>query len=79
VILKSSVTNGTGIHIDGTGEFVNESSVEPDHVAMLDADDIAAAILAAAQVTPIHSDVRKVNGVTVAGTGVPDTDPWRPA
>jgi hypothetical protein len=43
------------------------------------ASDIAAAILAAAQITPIHSNVKKVNDVTVVGTGVPTTDPWRPA
>jgi hypothetical protein len=54
------------------------------------AADIAAAILAAAQITPIHSNIKKVNDVTVAGSGVPPTfnsegvmtdpgDPWRPA
>ena len=53
------------------------------------AADIAAAVLAMAQVTPIHSDVRKVNGDTIIGHGVPPTydntgtmtnpgDPWRP-
>ena len=54
------------------------------------ASDIAAAILALAQLTPIHSDVRKVNGDTIIGHGIPPTydntgtmtapgDPWRPA
>ena len=54
------------------------------------AAEIAAAILAAAQITPIHSDVRKVNGDTITGHGIPPTydntgtmttpgDPWRPA
>ena len=54
------------------------------------AAEIAAAILAAAQITPIHSDVRKVNGDTIIGHGIPPTydntgtmttpgDPWRPA
>ena len=54
------------------------------------AADIAAAILALAQLTPIHSDVRKVNGDTIIGHGIPPTydntgtmttpgDPWRPA
>ena len=54
------------------------------------AADIAAAILALAQATPIHSDVRKVNGDTITGHGIPPTydntgtmtdpgDPWRPA
>lgn len=53
------------------------------------AADIAAAVLAMAQVTPIHSDVRKVNGDTIIGHGIPPTydntgtmtdpgDPWRP-
>ena len=54
------------------------------------AADIAAAVLALAQLTPIHSDVRKVNGDTIIGHGIPPTydntgtmtapgDPWRPA
>jgi hypothetical protein len=42
------------------------------------AAEIAAAILAAAQITPIYSDIRKVNAVTVKGTGTTG-DPWNPA
>ena len=42
------------------------------------AADIAAAILAAAQVTPIHADLRKINAVTVDGAGVPGNE-WGPA
>ena len=42
------------------------------------AADIAAAILAAAQVTPIHSDIRKINAVAVDGAGVPGNE-WGPA
>lgn len=53
------------------------------------AADIAAAVLAMAQITPIYSDVRKVNGDTIIGHGIPTTydntgtmtdpgDPWRP-
>ena len=53
------------------------------------AADIAAAVLAMAQITPIYSDVRKVNGDTLIGHGIPPTydntgtmtnpgDPWRP-
>ena len=42
------------------------------------AADIAAAILAAAQITPIHSHVKQVNNVTLAGGGTP-ADPMRPA
>ena len=54
------------------------------------ATDIAAAILAAAQITPIYSNVKQVNNVTVSGSGVAPTfdgtgnmtdpgDPWVPA
>ena len=40
-------------------------------------EENAAAVLAAAQVTPIHSDIKKVNAVTVDGTGT-TLDPWGP-
>lgn len=42
------------------------------------AEEVAAAILAAAQVTPIHSDIRKVNNISVTGLGTEST-PWGPA
>lgn len=38
----------------------------------------AAAVLTAAQSTPIYSEIRRVNGVAVDGTGT-DLDPWGPA
>lgn len=34
------------------------------------AESIAAAILAAAQITPIHANVKQVNSVTIQGSGV---------
>jgi hypothetical protein len=40
------------------------------------AADIAAAILAAAQVTPIYSDTRQMNGANVIGDGTVGND-WR--
>lgn len=43
----------------------------------VDYSTLAAAILSAAQTTPIHSDVRKVTGITVTGTGT-ESDPWGP-
>jgi hypothetical protein len=43
------------------------------------AADIAAAILAAAQITPIKSDIKQVNSVPITGSGVPNSDEWRPA
>lgn len=79
------------------GAVVNARLVEPgiaigyssNGVTGPSAADIAAAILALAQITPIHSDVRKVNGDTIIGHGIPPTydntgtmtdpgDPWRP-
>lgn len=41
------------------------------------AESIAAAILAAAQITPIYSDLRKVKGQIVTGSGT-EADPWGP-
>lgn len=40
------------------------------------AEEIAAAILAAAQVTPIYADTRKMNGATMYGNGT-ESDKWR--
>lgn len=40
------------------------------------AAEIATAILAAAQITPIYSDSRRMNGADVIGTGATN-DPWR--
>lgn len=44
---------------------------------VLTVDAIAAAVLAAALTTPISADVRRVNTVTVTGTGTPG-DEWGP-
>lgn len=46
-------------------------------VTAQDKTDIAAATLAAAQVTPIHADVRQVIGTAVTGSGT-EADPWGP-
>ena len=40
------------------------------------AEDIATAVLAAAQATPIHADTKKMNGATVLGIGT-SGDKWR--
>lgn len=40
------------------------------------AGDIAAAVLAAAQITPIFADARKMNGATILGVGT-SGDKWR--
>lgn len=69
VTLNSNVTNGAGIHIEGIGTFINSSLVTPDYVEMLSGANIAAATIAAAQVTPIYADTRRMNGATVLGNG----------
>ena len=47
------------------------------NLAIPTAAEIAVAVLAAAQTTPIHSDIRKVNGYTIDGDGQ-DATPWGP-
>ncbi|MEN9438317.1 MAG: hypothetical protein RIR09_2972, partial [Pseudomonadota bacterium] len=42
----------------------------------VDLEALAQAILAAAQITPIHADARKMNGATVQGDGS-ESDKWR--
>lgn len=42
------------------------------------AAQIAAATLAASQVTPIHADARRIRGQAIAGSGT-ESDPWGPA
>jgi hypothetical protein len=42
------------------------------------AEDIVIAILAAAQITPIHANVQKMNDANVLGTGI-ESDKWRGA
>ncbi|MEN6629061.1 MAG: hypothetical protein ABFC42_05395 [Sulfuricella sp.] len=42
------------------------------------AESIAAAILAAAQITPIHADTRRIKGQAIAGSGT-ESDPWGPS
>lgn len=43
----------------------------------VDLSALAAAILAAAETTPIHADLRKVLGAAVSGAGT-EADPWGP-
>ena len=43
----------------------------------VDMDALAQAILAAAQITPIHTDIRRVLGDPVGGDGT-EANPWGP-
>jgi hypothetical protein len=81
---RDSVTGATIDLADTTGGTL---IFAPDHVVSYavgsgvtaqDITDIAAEVLTAAASTPIHSDVRKVVGITVDGTGT-EGDPWGPA
>jgi hypothetical protein len=80
---RDSVTGATIDLADTTGGTL---IFAPDHVVSYavgsgvtaqDITDIAAEVLTAAASTPIHSDVRKVVGITVDGTGT-EGDPWGP-
>ena len=60
--------------------FNARATFEVDMIISLteqDKADIAAAILAAAQITPIHSNIQKVNDVEIKGVGTP-SNPWNP-
>lgn len=69
--------------IDTSGGMI---FLAPDHVTPYatgsgvtwqDKIDIASQVLTAAQATPIHSNVKQVNSLTVAGAGT-EADPWGP-
>ena len=83
----------SGYSVGDSGGFtgsLSDADIARIVAALPSAADIAAAVLAMAQITPIHADVRKVNGDTLIGHGIPPTydntgtmttpgDPWRPA
>ena len=50
----------------------------PSHLSQSDITQLAGAVLAAAQVTPIHADVRKILGQPITGAGT-ESNPWGPA
>lgn len=67
-----------GGRMDASVGAVANDAITAASVAADAGTEIAAAVLAAAQTTPIHSDIRKVNAITVDGGGT-DADPWGPA
>lgn len=80
------VDGGGDPFVDPVGDFAIRLNRETPGIAIgysstgvsgPTAAEIAAAILAAAQVTPIYSDIRKVNNLSVNGSGT-DGDPWGP-
>jgi hypothetical protein len=77
IIAPSSVAGSIEYAYGGVPDTVSVGSA----VLQADIDEIVSSttssVLSAAQTTPIHSDVRKVVGITVDGTGT-DGDPWGP-
>lgn len=65
------ITYGTGTYAGVMVVITGDISDVPTAI------ENAAAVLAAAQSTPIYSEIRRVNGVAVDGTGT-DLDPWGP-
>lgn len=88
-VLEDVLGNLASTSSGGFAGSLSDADIARIVAALPSAADIAAAVLAMAQITPIHSDVRKVNGDTIIGHGIPPTydntgtmtapgDPWRP-
>ena len=77
VTLETTITNGDGFHLDGVGQLINNSNVQPIHNRLVSKTSVAAATLEQAEQTPIHSDIRRVNNVPITGAGVQGNS-WRP-
>lgn len=75
-IIAGGITGGTGTGVDAV--FPGATLSTGSGGTYPSAESIAAAILAAAQVTPIHSDVQRVRSQSLVGSGV-ELDPWGPA
>jgi hypothetical protein len=75
---KLNLASSGGIDYDTLAQAV-WTYVSRTLTASLDptANQIAQAVLTAAQTTPIHSDIRKVNDYVVAGEGT-EVNPWGP-
>lgn len=76
-VVTQNVVTGTALTPEQTAAAV-WSAATRTLTASLDPNvaQIVAALLAAAQATPIHADTRKMNGANVAGSGV-NGDLWR--
>lgn len=74
----TNVVTGTALTAEETAAAVWGATTRTLTALGLTPEQIAATILAAAQATPIHSNVKQVNNVAVAGTGSVG-DEWRPS
>jgi hypothetical protein len=64
-VIQSRVSQMTQMVVSGSG------------VTAQDKTDIVTGVMAAAQTTPIHADIRKVNASTITGAGT-EANPWGP-
>lgn len=89
-VLSDVLGNITSSSSGGFSGSLSDADIARIVAALPSASDIAAALLAALNATTIPADVRKVNGDTIIGHGIPPTydntgtmtapgDPWRPA
>lgn len=69
VTVDSSTYTADGYYIQALTDSEKIDLIISMLAAQPSAAEIAAAILAAAQVTPIHTDMRKTNGQTIIGDG----------
>ena len=73
-----NVVTGTALTAEQTANAVWGAATRTLTALGMTPEQIAVAVLAAAQATPIHSDAKKMNGAAILGTGA-STDLWRGA
>jgi hypothetical protein len=76
-----ALTAGTVSGVSAVGKIVGAFSIENRGILSSDVstpDDVAAAVLSAAAVTPIAASVKSVVSTTLQGVGT-SGNPWRPA
>jgi hypothetical protein len=66
---KLNTASSGGVDLEALAQAVWEYATRNLSAAPPTAEQVAAAILDAAQATPIHADTRKMNGATVNGDG----------
>lgn len=72
----SAVWNAIAANFNDSGTMGNKLNTASS--GGVDLNALAAAILAAAQIAPIHADMRKINNATLTGAGVVGNE-WGPA
>lgn len=70
---------GSGVTAQDITDIAAASATAVDSALTNDFAAIPAAVLTAADANPIASNVKEVNDVVITGTGIEETDEWRPA